>query len=272
MDESAVFQLTYGLYVIGSGTENKRGGCITNTAMQVNSIPVRVSVTVAKENQTHDLIKETGRLSVSVLGESIHNNVFGTFGFRHNSDLDKWSAFTYDTDASGVPYLKEAGVLAWFSGSVVNSFDVDTHTIFIMEMEEGEMLEEGTPMSYAYYRKERRGNAPKAAPTYRASKEDPDANTEDEAPTGENIGYKCDICGHIEKKGELPQDYTCPVCRAKRPHMHPIYKKERKAHENEQAMRCPVCGFTTSSDNLVSGYRCPLCGVAGENFVEKEEE
>lgn len=266
MDESAVFQLTYGLFVIGSGRENKKGGCITNTAMQVNSMPIRVSVTIAKENETHDLVKETGRLSISVLSEAVDNKIFGTFGFRHSSEVDKWEAFEHGVDQKGVPYLQEKGVLSWLSGQVIQHLDVDTHTIFIIEMDEGENLEEGTPMSYAYYRKERRGHAPKAAPTHRAAVDEADR----EGPSGTNIGFKCDICGHIEKQGDLPTDYRCPVCTASRSHMHPIYKRVRKDDEKEQVMRCPVCGFTVSSDDIVSGYRCPLCGVAGENFVPKE--
>ena len=140
--------------------------------------------------------------------------------------------------------------------------------MFVVELDEGENLEKGVPMSYAYYRKERKGHAPKAAPTYRSE----DASTpaeEEKVPSGENIAFKCDICNYLLESGYLPADYTCPICSADRTHFHPIYKRIIEEAESRD-MKCKVCGFKVTEDELVTGYRCPLCGTTGDAFEPVE--
>jgi flavin reductase (DIM6/NTAB) family NADH-FMN oxidoreductase RutF len=40
-----------------------------------------------------------------------------------------------------------------------------THTIFIGEIVDGDIMSDGEPMTYAYYHRVRKGKTPKAAPT-----------------------------------------------------------------------------------------------------------
>jgi hypothetical protein len=49
---------------------------------------------------------------------------------------------------------------------VIDKVDVETHTIFIGEMQDGEILEEGEPLTYSYYKMVKKGKSPKSAPTY----------------------------------------------------------------------------------------------------------
>ena len=62
MNEKALFQLSYGLYVLTAAREGKQNGCIINTAGQVTNTPNRIQIAVNKANYTHDMIKETGEL------------------------------------------------------------------------------------------------------------------------------------------------------------------------------------------------------------------
>ena len=47
MDSTAIFKLSYGLFVIGTSFDGKDNGCIVNTVMQVTSQPMKVSTVVA---------------------------------------------------------------------------------------------------------------------------------------------------------------------------------------------------------------------------------
>ena len=53
MDNSVMFSLTYGLFVVTAREGDKDNGCITNTAAQVTDTPLRISLTVNKSNYTH---------------------------------------------------------------------------------------------------------------------------------------------------------------------------------------------------------------------------
>ena len=56
MDQTALFSLTYGMYILGTEFDGKIYACIVNTVSQVTQEPVRVSVNVIKNNYTAELI------------------------------------------------------------------------------------------------------------------------------------------------------------------------------------------------------------------------
>lgn len=169
MEIEALFQLSYGLYVISTKKGEKANGCVVNTVMQVTSNPPRISTTISKDNLTHDLVLETGEYTVSVMGQKVPPIFIGRFGFQSGRDIDKFKDTPHELDSRGIPYLKE-GMMSYLSCKVVDHLDVGTHTIFVAELVDGAVFpqeEEDEAMTYAYYRKVKKGTVPKAAPTFR---------------------------------------------------------------------------------------------------------
>ena len=68
INNDSMFKLSYGLFVIIAKGE-KDCGCIINTVQQVTQEPLKITVSVNKENYTHDIIKKSGIFNVSVLTE-----------------------------------------------------------------------------------------------------------------------------------------------------------------------------------------------------------
>ena len=56
MDKKAMYQLTYGLFIVTAKDGAKDNGCIVNTVSQVTTEPNRIVVAVNKQNYTHDMI------------------------------------------------------------------------------------------------------------------------------------------------------------------------------------------------------------------------
>ena len=50
MDKTAFFTMPSGLYVVSAAADGLRAGCVINTAVQVTSMPPRISVAVNKDN------------------------------------------------------------------------------------------------------------------------------------------------------------------------------------------------------------------------------
>ncbi len=193
MDIKAMHKFSYGLFVITAKTD-KQNGCITNTVGQVTTSPNRISLTVNKENFTHDMIIKSGEFNVSVISENCNFSIFERFGFKSGRDTDKFENFSdYKIAENGIAYITD-GTNALICAKVVNTLDLGTHTMFIADITDAEVLSDIPSATYAYYHANIK----------------PKPNTENK-PKGKTV-WRCTICGYEEEIDELPDDYTCPLC------------------------------------------------------------
>lgn len=193
MDPKATQKLSYGLFVLTSKDGNKDNGCIINTAIQVTSEPNRISIAVNKGNYTHDMVLKTGVFNVSILSEAAQFSTFKHFGFQSGRDVDKAVGITYKRSANDVIYLDSAEVNAFISGKVIQTVDLGTHTLFIADVTDGEVLSSIASATYAYY--------------FAHIKPAPVAQQESKK------SWICTICGYIYEGDPLPEDFICPVCK-----------------------------------------------------------
>ena len=198
MDNTAFFKLSYGLFVVTAHEGDKDNGCITNTVVQQTTTPNRISVTINKNNYTHDMIKRTGVFNVSVLSEKSKFETFKHWGFQSGKDVDKTVGITYFRLENGVIYIVD-GVNAVMCAKVEQEVDLGTHTMFIAEVTEAEVLQSGGVLTVEAFRNAGKDVAPNA-PIYRT--------------LDENYGYRCTVCGYIHKSEELRDSYKCPICKA----------------------------------------------------------
>jgi flavin reductase (DIM6/NTAB) family NADH-FMN oxidoreductase RutF/rubredoxin len=218
MNLKALYKLGYGLYVVSSRKGGKLNGQIANTVFQITSEPPTIAVSINKNNLTHEFIKESRVFVASVLSQDTPVSFIGHFGFKSGRDIDKLEGINYKIGETQAPVVID-NTLAYLEANVTQEVDVGTHTIFIGELVEADVIKEGEPMTYAYYHQVKRGTTPKTAPSYIAEKK--------EAP--KMVKYKCTVCGYIydpelgDPDGgiepgtlfeEIPDDWVCPVCGA----------------------------------------------------------
>ena len=84
---NALFNIGYGLYVVTSNDGVKDNGLILNSVMQVTNTPERIAVAVNKANYSHDVIKNTGIMTVNCLSVKAPFKVFEAFGFKSHGIL-----------------------------------------------------------------------------------------------------------------------------------------------------------------------------------------
>ncbi|MBR5230139.1 MAG: flavin reductase [Firmicutes bacterium] len=190
-------KLSYGLFVLTAKDGDKDNGCIINTAAQITVEPNRISIAVNKANHTHDMIKKTGEFNVSILSEKATFEIFKRFGFQSGRDADKFAGYEDHIKRSenGLYYVTE-GVNSFISGKVVDAYDYGTHTLFIAEVTESEVIAEDPSATYAYYFEHIKPK-PAAAP---ASEE-------------KKVTWVCKICGYVYDGDPIPEDYICPLCK-----------------------------------------------------------
>ena len=151
MNSKAMYKMTYGLFLLTAKAEGKDNGCIINTAIQVANDPTRVSIAVINKNHTCDMIKASGEFNVSALSKEVPFSLFQRFGMQSGRDVEKFADFSkVERSANGLYYLTE-GANMFLSCKVVDSMELGSHTLFIGEVTDGEVLSAAESCSYSYY-------------------------------------------------------------------------------------------------------------------------
>jgi flavorubredoxin/flavin reductase (DIM6/NTAB) family NADH-FMN oxidoreductase RutF len=193
IDNNAMFKLSYGLFVLSAKDGDKDNGCIINTVTQLTDTPKRITIAVNKQNYTHDLIMKTGMFNVSVLSEEVPFKVFQQFGFQSGRDVDKFADFEpVARSNNGILYLTEY-TNAFISAQVIATEDYGTHTLFVADVVQAQVLSDVPSVTYTYYFAHIK---PKPAPVEENKK-----------------GFVCKICGYVYEGDELPADFICPLCK-----------------------------------------------------------
>lgn len=206
MNKNVLRKLSYGVYVVSSLDGERHTGCVANSAMQITSSPASVAVSINHDNYTNSCIEKSGKFAVSILSESTDPGIIGTFGFQSGRDNDKFAETGYHV-CEGLAVLDDS--CGYLVCRVTGKLETATHTIFLGEVTDGDVIGSTAPMTYAYYHNVVKGKSPKNAPTY--------IPEEDSAPAASAEKWVCSICGY-EYDGtvpfeELPDSYVCPVCK-----------------------------------------------------------
>ncbi len=271
IDTKALFNINYGLYVLTARENGRDNGCIVNTVEQVADSPLRLSVAVSKRNLTHDMILRTARFNVSLLTEEAPFSLFQHFGFQSGRDLDKFQDWPETRRSeNGLLYLTNY-TNSFFSGVVRHAIDMESHTLFLAEVGEANVLSKAPSVSYNYYQQHI-----KPAP---AAKK----------------GWRCKICGYVYEGDVLPEGYICPLCKhgveafekvTDNQATPPQPKENKPLHSsikttNMEKYICNVCGYEydpangdpdngiapgTPFEALPEDWKCPLCGVDKSHF------
>ena len=230
MDRKAMYRLSYGLFVLTAREAEKDNGCIINTAIQAASEPNQLSICVNKTNYTHDMIERTGKFTVSVLSQNAQFELFKHFGFQSGRNTNKFETFKKcDRGINDIYYITE-GTNAYISVKVIKTVDLGSHTMFIGEITDMEVLSNIPSVTYDYYQNN--------------IKPENVGKTED----GQTI-WRCRICGYEYVGEELPDDFICPLCK------HPASDFEKVVKKTEvKVMAANKYAGTQTEKNLQEAF------------------
>lgn len=191
MDQKAMYKLTYGLFILTAKQAEKDNGCIVNTVMQVTSTPNRIAIAVSKQNYTHQMIMDTGVFNISVLEENSNFETYKHWGYQSGKNVDKLESIEYSRAGNGVVFISHQ-CNAYICAKVVSSIDLCTHTLFVADVTDAEVLSHKESVTYSFYQK----NIKPSSKAKAAKK-----------------GFICVICGYIYEGDTLPNDFVCPICK-----------------------------------------------------------
>ncbi len=189
-DLTALFNIGYGLYVVTSNDGKRDNGLIVNTVTQVTNTPNRIAVTINKENYSHHVIKQTGKMNINCLSIDAPFAVFEKFGFQSGRNVNKFENCEPLRSDNGLVFLPRY-INSFMSLSVEQYVDLDTHGMFICSVTEARVISDLETMTYTYYQN----------------------NVKPKPETEGKKGYVCKICGYVYEGDTLPEDFICPLCK-----------------------------------------------------------
>ena len=97
--------------------------------------------------------------------------------------------------ANGLTYITK-GTNAFLSAKITKEVELGSHTLFIAEITDMDVLSQVPSATYSYYQ----------------SNIKPKPQAVGETKTGQTI-WRCTICGYEYVGEELPDDFICPICK-----------------------------------------------------------
>ena len=192
MDIKALYNLSYGVYLLTANENGRDNGCIINTAVQVAEKPNRISISVIKGNLTCDMILNTQKFNLSALDNTATFDLIRRFGMQSGRNVDKFEGMkTVFRSENGILYLAEHTNM-YLSCRVIQHLDLGSHILFIAEPVDAIVMEKTPSLTYAQYHAEIK---PRPAAVQTEKKQ-----------------YVCSICGYVYEGEEIPDDYLCPLC------------------------------------------------------------
>jgi len=189
-DLSALFNIGYGLYVVTSNDGKKDNGLIVNTVTQITNSPNTVAVCINKDNYSHHIIKQTGKMNVNCLSVDAPFSVFESFGFRSGRTVNKFENCNPLRSDNGLVFLPRY-INSFISLKVEQYVDMNTHGMFICSITEARVISDKETMTYTYYQN----------------------NVKPKPETEGKKGWVCKICGYVHEGEDLPEDFVCPLCK-----------------------------------------------------------
>ena len=264
-DPKSLFKLGYGLYVVTTNDGTRDNGLIVNTVMQVTSNPDRIAVAINKSNYSHDVVKNSRKMTVNCLTEEAPFKVFEVFGFQSGRNVNKFADCTPQRGENGLVILPRY-INAAIELTVEQYSDLGSHGLFICGITAARVISDAPSMTYAYYH----------------------AKVKPKPAKKEKSDYICKICGYVYEGDTLPEDFICPICKHGAADFEKIGSNQdqnkNKTEDTTMKYVCEVCGWTydeaigdpdngiaagTKFEDLPESFACPICGVGKDQFSKE---
>ena len=225
MDLTALYSISYGLYIVSSSYQDQMNGQIANTIFQLTADPATIGISINQQNLTHMMISQSRKFTISVLDQEAPMTLIGQFGFKSGKEINKFEGIQYIMGENGMPVVTDHAV-ATFELELIAHLPIHTHTLFIGKITNATVLSKKEPMTYAYYHMVKKGLTPKNAATYQKTPE----STQEKTTGGDKMSkYRCLICGYEYDPTlgdidggiqpgtafeDIPDTWVCPICGA----------------------------------------------------------
>lgn len=148
MFKRAMSQFATGVTIVTTRDGDEVHGMTANAFSSVSLAPMLVLVCIAKPLRTHEMIERSGIFAVNILALE-QRELAERFAGMIPGVEDRFAGIAYRTATTGAPVFDDA--LAWVDCRVWATYDGGDHTIFVGEVVDGAVLNDGTREPLLYF-------------------------------------------------------------------------------------------------------------------------
>jgi len=136
------------IFVLTAADGDRRNGQIVCWVVPATIVPQvpRIIVGVGRLNYTRELIEESRRFALNLLGRDQWRWV-PHFGFRSGREVDKLASVPWERGHTGSPLLP--GVVGYLECAVRSVLDAGAHFFYVADVLEGRLVAGGEPLRLA---------------------------------------------------------------------------------------------------------------------------
>ena len=138
-------QFATGVTVVTTRLGDQVHGLTANAVCSVSLEPLLVLVCVDHSADTHPLLEKSGVFAVNILSEK-QEDLSRLFAGPTEEKAGHLEAMGYRTAVTGAPIIE--GCLAYLDCRVVAAYPGGDHTIFVGQVEEAEITDDGPPLLF----------------------------------------------------------------------------------------------------------------------------
>ncbi len=136
---------TTGVSIVTSRSGVAQHGMTVNSLASISLDPPMISISLANQTRTFELVKGSGVFGVTILAEG-QNSIADRFAGRTAQEDNRFDGLETFTLGSGVPFVR--GGLAFLDCRVRFTYPLPNSTLFIGEVIAVETLQEADPLVY----------------------------------------------------------------------------------------------------------------------------
>lgn len=141
--KKALRLLTYGLYVVTAGDEERYAAGTITWLSQCSLQPPLVMCGVQRKSTLHKAITDSKAFAVHVVGKS-QKKLATTFFKNPTREDDRLSGYEFRRGKTGAPLLADAA--AWFECRVIDDVTHGDHTVFIGQVVDAGATSDDLPL------------------------------------------------------------------------------------------------------------------------------
>lgn len=134
-----------GVSVVTGRHDGEIHGMTVSSFTSLSLTPPLVLVALEQTSRTHQIVTASQRFLVAILAED-QKSISDRFAGRVADDLDRFEGIEYWQADSGCPV--PAGSLAYLDCQLTASHDAGTHTVFIGQVQQADVLRQAPPLLY----------------------------------------------------------------------------------------------------------------------------
>ena len=144
--KTALLMLPYGLAVLGARNGEELAAGTVNWMSQCSFTPPLLMLGVKGDSRVHELVKQSGRFALSMLGSGQGDLAFAFFKPTQHSE-GKLNNISYETTETGAPIITDAP--AWLECRLAHIYEGGDHSVVVGEVVNAGVKREGSMLTLA---------------------------------------------------------------------------------------------------------------------------